>query len=590
MFPPHPAFAKAAALGAITDVRAPVPALRSPHPPAGPEPARRRKGRSSGPVLVVGAGPTGLTLACELARHGAAVRIVDRAAGPSTASKALAVWGRTLEVLDTLGVADLALAQGVPFRASSFYSSGRRTARLVYGPLPGTRFGQPISLPQPVIEGILLDRLHDLGVTVEWGVELTALDQDGPSVHATLRSAGGEERVQAPWAVGCDGAHSRVRELLAIPFEGAAYGDPVLLADGVIEGPLAEGELHVYQAPSGACVIVPMPGGLWRAYVSALRGSGRQEPTPGLVQSLIDAHGPGGLTLAQAHWTSAFRAQSRIAPRWRRGRVVLAGDAAHIHSPAGGQGMNTGIRDAHNLGWKLALAARGAEPEPLLDAYERERFRIAKRVIAETDRQMQVLGLQSRAARAARDAAFRAADRTGLLAAQLPMSAGLRDDYRRSPLTVPARRRRGRPSPGRRLPDVPLICAGTGAPTTSLGLLRDPRPLLLLCAGAPSAAPALARTAKRVRAAFGDAVAVRLVLSATPRLGGTGWADSVLVDGPRRLGAGVLLVRPDGHVAAAGRHAANESLLTLLTAHTPDPLDGGPHGIPHRTADHPATA
>jgi hypothetical protein len=301
-------------------------------------------------------------------------------------------------------------------------------------------------------------------------------------------------------------------------------------------------------APTGACVIVPMPGGIARVYVSARRETtGRPEPTPAAIQALVDLHGPGGISLGEPRWASVFRAQSRLARRWHVGRAVLAGDAAHIQSPAGGQGMNVAIRDAHNLGWRLAAALRGADAEALLDRYERERRRVAAGVLRETDQQMRVLAFASRPARALRDGAFRQLDRRGLMASRLPATAGLKDAY-------------GRRRTGARLPDVAVRDASTGAELAVHALMRDPRFSLFVRDDA-AAAPLLPRVVAR----FGAQLAVRVVSRGPGEV--VRWADSHLIDASDRVlprGCEALLVRPDGHIAASLGRATDARLEVHL--------------------------
>ncbi|HVY62138.1 MAG TPA: FAD-dependent monooxygenase [Planctomycetota bacterium] len=342
-------------------------------------------------VLIAGAGPTGLTLACELARRGVAARVVDRAAARSTWSKALAIHARTTEALEAMGIADRFLAAGARIRTFNAYAGADRLLQASFDGLDSP-FPFVVVLPQSETERILEERLRELGGRLDREAEFVSFAQDEAGVTARLRdAAGGEGEVRARWLVGCDGAHSAVRHALGIEFEGASYEETFALADVRLETDLARDGVHSFLAPEGVLALFPFPeAGLWRVVADITgktpAGAPRREPPLEEVQALLDARGPRGMRASDPRWASTFRFHRRLAARWRAGRVFLAGDAAHIHSPAGGQGMNTGMQDALNLAWKLALVARGRGREALLDSYEAERRPIAASTILATDR------------------------------------------------------------------------------------------------------------------------------------------------------------------------------------------------------------
>ena len=345
------------------------------------------------PVLIAGAGPVGLTLACELARYGVPVRIVDKAAQRTDKSKALVLWARTLELLDRgIGTAPF-VAAGFEVHAVNIVSDGRRIARLTMDGVPSP-YAFALMLPQSETERLLEERLQALGHAVEREVELLSFTQAEAGVAALLRHADGhEETLDASWLVGCDGAHSLVRHALGAEFAGETLDSDWILADLHLRGyPSPDSEITVHWHRDGVLVVFPIAPGRYRV-VADLPPSGAAHPAaPGLaeVQAVIDRRGGPGMVAFDPVWLASFRINDRKVADYRHGRVFLAGDAAHIHSPAGGQGMNTGIQDAANLAWKLALVLRGEAPESLLDSYNDERWPVGQALLRTTDRMFSV--------------------------------------------------------------------------------------------------------------------------------------------------------------------------------------------------------
>ncbi|MFJ3644498.1 FAD-dependent monooxygenase [Streptomyces murinus] len=399
------------------------------------------------PVLVVGAGPSGLTAAVELTRRGVPVRCVDRAEGPSTSTKALGVWPRTLELLRRMGADEEIRRRVLPQRALRYYSDGRVIADLHFRD-PDV---QPVCLPQPDVESMLRDALAEAGGQVAWGTELVGFQQDGPVVKAVVRDSDGTERTEEfSWVVGADGARSRVREHLDIGFEGATHELSFVVADVELDGLLEPDVTHYFCSPRGILVTCGLPSGRFRVFTSAPPGLRRDEVDLAVVQNLVDERGPGGIGLRDPDWISVFAVHSRHADRTREGRVFLLGDAAHIHSPAGGQGLNIGIADAHNLAWKLALCWHGRSDATLLDSFESERAQTARAAIKQADIQTRIWLLNKPHQVALRDNALRIASALRLFHLDyLPWLAGQRTVY-----TQPGSRRRrfalpaGRPWPG----------------------------------------------------------------------------------------------------------------------------------------------
>jgi 2-polyprenyl-6-methoxyphenol hydroxylase-like FAD-dependent oxidoreductase len=356
------------------------------------------------PVLIVGAGPTGLALALWLTRLGIAVRIVDETAEPGTTSRALAVQGRTLELYRQLGIADAVIDGGSQIAALNFWVRGLRAAHATLGRLGEglTPYSFVLVFPQDAHERLLIERLEALGVRVERRTELIRFEQHSGSVTATLRRPdGSEETCEAAYLAGCDGAGSTVRETLRIGFPGGTYQGLFYVADVDATGPATDGELHADLSHADFLIVFPM------------RGQGRVR----LVGMVFEHKGSGALTfddvrgraiddlklgVAKVNWFSTYRVHHRVAHHFREGRVLLLGDAAHIHSPVGGQGMNTGIGDAVNLAWKLAAVLNGTATENLLDTYEPERIAFARRLVATTDRVFTFVTKQGRVARLVR--------------------------------------------------------------------------------------------------------------------------------------------------------------------------------------------
>jgi 2-polyprenyl-6-methoxyphenol hydroxylase-like FAD-dependent oxidoreductase len=332
-------------------------------------------------VLVVGAGPTGLALAAALAARGVRVLVLDRLEAPATTSRAGVVHARTLEVLEEIGVADRLVARG--HQAPRFSVRDRDSVLLPvrFDGLP-TRYPYALMLSQAETEAVLLERAGELGAQVRRGCTVVDVAQDEAGASVTLE---GGERLRAAYVVGADGMHSVVRERAGIPFRGGTYADAFVLADVRLAGAAEHGEVVLYFSPAGMVVVAPLPGGVHR--VVATVDDAPERPTRADVQALLDARGPEQrrATVQEVLWSSRFRVHHRVAETYRAGRILLAGDAAHVHSPAGGQGMNTGIQDAIELARALAETLAGA-PETLLDRYGASRRPVAERVVVLADR------------------------------------------------------------------------------------------------------------------------------------------------------------------------------------------------------------
>lgn len=336
------------------------------------------------PVLIIGGGPTGLSLAVTLRRYGIAVRIIDRNPAPATVSKALAVWSGSLEALEALGVVQHFEQQGVRLKSLVVGDGSHRLATLAVGDGIDSPYPYPLLLPQSRTEAILSARLAEFGTAIDRGVELTAFSQDEGGVTAMLKHADGrKEQVRAAYMVGADGARSQVRQGLDITFEGYTEPQMFLLGDVKINGAgLDHRSIYIWWHNGSTVALFPFGDEIWRIFAARPNNDDTSQPTLEELQAQMDRHGPPGARLRDPSWLSTFRTNERLAQKYRVRRVFLAGDAAHIHSPAGGQGMNTGIQDAFNLGWKLAHVLKGqGDAELLLESYEAERRPIAREVI-----------------------------------------------------------------------------------------------------------------------------------------------------------------------------------------------------------------
>lgn len=341
-------------------------------------------------VLIVGAGPTGLVLALWLTKLGVNVHIIDKTAMPGTTSRALAVQARTLELYRQLDLADTVVANGHQVPAVNLWVKGERATQVTFAAMGAGLTPYPFLLifPQDQHEHLLIERLAQLGVSVQRETELVDLIEQEGDVVARLRSADGTEQTwMARYVAGCDGARSRVREALDIGFPGGTYKQVFYVADVSATGPAMNGELHIDLDEADFLAVFPLAGPGRARLVGTVRDE-RAEHAETLrfddVQERAIAHLKVAVT--QVHWFSTYHVHHRVTEHFRKGRVFLLGDAAHIHSPAGGQGMNTGIGDAVNLAWKLAAVVSGQASASLLDSYETERIDFARRLVATTDR------------------------------------------------------------------------------------------------------------------------------------------------------------------------------------------------------------
>ncbi|MET8944916.1 FAD-dependent oxidoreductase [Streptomyces sp. NPDC004542] len=549
-------------------------------------------------VLVAGAGPVGLTAAHELARRGLRVRLVDAAAGPARTSRAVAVHPRTLETLDQMGVVGSLRERGRENRAFTMFASGRRLVRLEadYSSMP-TRYPFSLIVEQAATEAVLREAAAARGVAVEWGVKVTGFEQHADFVRVRLeRSDGGTETVRADWLVGCDGGHSTVRKQLGLPLIGKSR-DTWMLADAPVRTSLPPDSIYWAHTGGQALMMVPYAReGHWRLLDTAPGTRGATGARESLSRRLSAGLGR-QVAVGEPEWTSVFTFQQRMVPRMHEGRVFVAGDAAHVHSPASGQGMNTGIQEAYNLAWKLADVARGHAGRQLLDTYSEERVPVGRALLGSTRTATFLVQFKNVLAAAALPVVFAVVRtvpplRRALQRKVLGGMSGLRVGYGDSSLSLPVpTRRTARPPlsgagsrirrrgaaglplpsddgagcavPGARASAAAAVHAGEPGPDALAAELRDTRWTLLWSKGGATAA----RAALWAAAAHGDWLSVRTV-GARP-----GTAPHPLPDPGRTLrdtlgldAGGWLLIRPDGYVAARGPQLTGQRWRHTLAA------------------------
>ncbi|HXL54320.1 MAG TPA: FAD-dependent monooxygenase [Gemmatimonadales bacterium] len=497
-------------------------------------------------VLIVGAGPTGLMLANQLARRGVRIRIIDRHAGPARESRALGVQARTLEIYSHLGIADRAVALGKKADGAVLWAEGRRAARVPLGDIGRDVSPYPylLVLGQDDNERLLGDALRARGLGVEWNTELVGLAQDSDHVTATLKNADGtRSEVRVPWLAGCDGARSTVRELNGIAFEGAPYQHVFFVADVQMTGSMVPELLNVYLWRSGFHLVFPMrETDHWRIVgilPPQLRGRDNltfEETIPTLRHEVGSQ-----LSFQACNWFSTYRIHHRRAARFHDRRCFLLGDAAHVHSPVGGQGMNTGLQDAYNLAWKLALVVSGRAAAALVHSYEDERLPVANHLLKRTDRffsivvsdswlvgllrtrvMPKIMGLALRTA-AVQRIVFRTISQTGIRYRGSPLSEAL--------ASLPE----NGPRPGDRFPWLRLKFQPNGRLEDLYGKLDDTRFTLLVFgqAAPPRGIPEL-----------GDRLHIQ-ELPSDP-------ANDRELARARIPRPSFYLLRPDGHIGLAG--------------------------------------
>jgi len=548
-------------------------------------------------VLVVGAGPTGLTMACELRRHGVPCRVVDREATRHAESRATDIHPRTLEMFQDIGVLDEVLARARKRTKISMFDNGDR---FLHVGLEGadTPYCFMVGLEQSKVEAILEARLEALGGKVERGVRFAGFHQHHDSVDAVLLHADNTwEEPRFRWLVGCDGAHSAVRAGLEMALEGSTFEEKFLLADVKVKWDLpSDDEVLLYTSDHGVLLVLALPDGWVRLF-----GDIAPDEDPPLDLTTCDRmireriRAPAELT--DQGWMATFRVHTRMAREYRRRHVFLAGDAAHIHSPVGGHGMNLGVQDAYNLAWKLGLACRGRAHADLLDSYQAERRPVAKAILEETDLETRMSLWKNKLAKGAVNSLFGLIAKIGpvrrkMIAGALETTVCYPDsplvgEHRTSVLNAPVMHSDGSeaaslgdragfsdgPGPGDHLRDAALDPGDHGA-ASLFELVRGGAHTLLLFDGhAPTEAgyQNLSAVAAEVERRYGDLVRIHVIVPAAARPAALTWPGSVVLGANQalhhRYGAAAecaYVLRPDRYIGFRTQPADREAVLGHL--------------------------
>lgn len=527
--------------------------------------------QSQVPVLIVGAGPVGLAIGAMLRRHGVKARIVERSEGPTPFSKAVGVHAITLESMHALGLTEQLISDGRPMHRFRLQEEGRTIMSAGFTGV-GSAYEFVLGLPQSRTERRLLERLEAQGGLVEWQTELVSLDSGPDEALAVVRAAdGSQEHIRCRWVVGADGGRSSVREFSGIRFDGGDYGRAFILGDVRLDWEGPKEDLQFFLGASGYLLVVPMPEGMHRIIAQTDRqyddfqGAERPQATLQELQDIVDRNGPGGIRLHSPQWLTCAPFYHRCAETPVKGRVALAGDAFHLYSPLGAQGLNTGFQDAFNLAWKLAFIENGWADPSLLETYAQERLELVKRVGAMTARTTRYITATDPVERQMRQELTRQLNDTPKVQILLPrMLAGLMQSYGPEAWLSHASDE-DLPQPGTRLPHAWVAEASGYRPLASLVHGTAYTLLLLKSVADEEATQMLAPdTMAALRAEFPFlqflVVAREFDARDEPLPAGLRRVEDRLGDVALRLGCqslpqgmASLLVRPDGYVAYAAR-------------------------------------
>jgi 2-polyprenyl-6-methoxyphenol hydroxylase-like FAD-dependent oxidoreductase len=495
-------------------------------------------------VLIVGAGPTGLTLEAELRRRDVDCLLIDARAEPEQWDRATVVHPRSLEVFEALGIVDRFIAAGVPQRAARLHSAGEVLVELDFS-LSGAPYPYNVGLSEEDTERFLTEYLEAAGGSIERSTRLLRMTQDAGGVTATVERGGREEEVRATWIVGCGGYHSPVREATGIAMEGEDIEDPWAVFDVTLAGRGEDFETTLVYLEETMVILTPLPGRRYRVYT---RPRGDEDDFVAAAAAVLAAYEPDA-EFVDVENPTRFRCHAKVAARYREGRALLAGDAAHVCSPDQGHGMNSGIQDAVNLAWKLALVTEGDADPALLDSYEAERRPVALEIVAAGEG-MEAMGrFDGEEGRARRDAEVRAAlTDPGTAHVEAVAEAELNIDYEGSPIV--AGDRGGPLAPGDRLPDLGPVTAGPGEPQGRLHQLAHRPGHTLLAIAVGDGGEELPRLFAGLQALvarsplFDAAFALATAPDEAPV--GTIHPEAAAALGVRSLA--VLAIRPDRHV------------------------------------------
>ncbi len=527
-------------------------------------------------ILIVGAGPTGLTLAHELLRHGIKPRLIEKTPLASPNTKALGVMARTLELLAPSGITQEMLAQGVSVPTFSAFSQGRQLARFDFANGIESPYPFILMIPQHTTEAMLTAHIVRKAGTVERGVELVSLTQRADGVEAVLRHAdGAEEHTRTSFLIGCDGAHSTVRRLLGVPFVGTTVEQSFTTGNVRMHWDLPHDQALAYLNRGRLITYFPLPDGHHRFIIAFPPGEALQgEVTLEEIQRAIDTCGPAGARATDPSWLARYHVHQRKVEHYVHQRVILAGDAAHVHSPLGAQGMNTGMQDAMNLAWKLALVVQGRAPVRLLESYQIERAEVGTRLLQDDERLVRQAFLHHPLATATRDRVAPCLTQLSQTQQVITSTAAeLRISYHHGPLVAEYSGEQVKSAPsavkvGDRAPNGPISAGKQTAPRQLYDLLTGTRHALLIFA--PKLDEARSREVQSQLSDWWDLLDVYPI----HRLDPDGEDEQMLYDQngvlAERYGIaeeGLVLIRPDGYIGFRSQPIAGEPLQRYLGAH-----------------------
>jgi 4,5-epoxidase len=536
-------------------------------------------------VIVVGAGPTGLALACDLRTRGVDVRVMDRLAAPAQAFRALGLQPRGRQILERLGALGDLSSNLLTSNSYGVFIDQRRVAQLSLEALEGPNDNGVLRLPQTEIERCLRQRLLELGTDVQWGAEIVGVTEEHDGLTVRVRQMHGEEVIRADWLVGCDGAHSTIRHVIGTSLEGSTFPEPFMVADLRLTGEPKQGT-GLYLREDYAIAAVRLPDGQWRIGGSlpkdsplasvarqnftadtSRRGNATAQQLEMLRALYANLSGDDRTRFLDCSWFAVFSIHRRTASTFRRGRIFIAGDAAHLSSPIGGQGMNSGIGDAANLGWKLALVAHGRADPGLLDTYEAERRPAIEKVERATTQSTRIMlgeGALNQFLR--RYLMIPALHFPSVLGWAMTRRPALRSNYRNGPLAMRHTLLSRRPQSGDEAPDV--RCVRKDGKPTSIGREIGARWGLLFFG---DQARAFEKCAMAVSGRLGSDVPALRIVSAAPSSPDADCGQSVVLDASRAVrkayrahdGTSILL-RPDGYIACRVHAPEPQALLDWL--------------------------
>jgi 2-polyprenyl-6-methoxyphenol hydroxylase-like FAD-dependent oxidoreductase len=531
-------------------------------------------------VLVVGAGPVGLTLAGDLLRRGIRCRLIDKAPEATQQTKAVGIQAKTLELLAKMGMAHIAVERGLKVPVFSLYSDGKRLTRIDFREhLLDSPYPYALMLPQHETERILTEHLQSQGGAIEWQTELISFTQDEQRVEAELRHADGQvERVRVGFLVGCDGAHSTVRHLLGLNFAGTTSELSLAVGNVRLTWDLSSDELFAFLHQGNFIGYFPMADGHHRVVIAYEPDKGPTgEVTLSEVQQVIDTCGPAGARVSDPTELTRFHVNQRRAEDYVRGRIFLAGDAAHIHSPIGAQGMNTGMQDALNLGWKLALMVRGQASARLLESYSAEREQVGEALLHGTQLAMRLALTRNTLLVVLLNAL------APIVFSSLPVAAQrlvesiseISIAYPHSPISVDQRDKKGALHAGDRAPNA-LVRVHEGAEPQSLFEIFSSQRSILLVLAAKLEAAAVERQWREIAdllsPGYHEMIEAYLVTEKAAS-GSEQEARQILYDFTGELHqryeaeqGGLVLIRPDGYIGFWGPFGATEPLRDYVKA------------------------